>query len=136
MAYLCTSASFLASVHVLIHLMHFTYKYFPFLDCPQVSRSTQLLKYPAVVSALVLPPSFVDHTPPTILAMPRAAKSADPPIDQPDRDRDLNTRVLRNRSFVPLGPAKGQHNQKVTRGHRNDEDEATVCICDPLRSLI
>ena len=52
-------------------------------------------------------------------------------MDQPDGDLNLNTRVLHNRSIVPLTPTRGRRNQKVTRGHRDDDDEDMVCICDP-----
>ena len=57
-------------------------------------------------------------------------------MDQPDGDLNLNTHVLRNRSIVPLTPARGRRNQKVTRGHRDDDDEDMVCICDPPWCLI
>ncbi|KIM53470.1 hypothetical protein SCLCIDRAFT_31879 [Scleroderma citrinum Foug A] len=69
--------------------------------------------------------------------MPRAIKNADPSADKPDRDHDLNTRVLRNCRIRPLqnrfGPARGvtlfkppvgaRHNQKATHGHHDDEEE-------------
>ena len=42
--------------------------------------------------------------------MPRATKNADPFMDQPDGDRELNTRALRSRKIDlqnKPGPAKG-----------------------------
>ncbi|KIM51871.1 hypothetical protein SCLCIDRAFT_33094 [Scleroderma citrinum Foug A] len=69
--------------------------------------------------------------------MPRAIKNADPSTDKPDRDHNLNTRILHNRRIRPLqnrfGPARevtpfkppvgARHNQKATRSHRDDEEE-------------
>ena len=68
--------------------------------------------------------------------MPRAATSADLSMDQPDGDLNLNTCVLCDCSIVPLTPARGRHNQKVTHGHRDDDDKDMVCICDPPWCLI